>query len=144
MSAGAVGKDRKAVCVRFVSGPGPISPPRDTYYGTSLYLHSARNYLRVRLVCSGWFRARPAYSRSSMNEVEGPCDMHVCMWMYVRCEIDGCSGVAGPVAVGGCAGWSVGAGGGGTAKQRVDSIYPVAEFSAERDLQGLSALLGPH
>ena len=29
-----------------------------------------------------------------LGEVEGPCDMYVCMWMYVRCEIGGCSSVA--------------------------------------------------
>jgi len=42
----------------------------------------------VRLVCSGWVRARPACSRSSMRLRGRVTCMYV--WMYVRCEMGGC------------------------------------------------------
>ena len=82
------------VCVKFVPGPGPVSPPCGTYYGTFTYTALGPSstpgpfLLRVRLVCSGWVRARPACSRSSMRLRGRVTCMYV--WMYVRCEMGGC------------------------------------------------------
>ena len=84
----------QCVCVKFVPGPGPVSPPCGTYYGTFTYTAlgpsstSGPFLLRVRLVCSGWVRARPACSRSSMRLRGRVTCMYV--WMYVRCEMGGC------------------------------------------------------
>ena len=38
------------VCVKFVPGPGPVSPPRDTYYGTFTDARACGSCVRVGVV----------------------------------------------------------------------------------------------
>jgi len=58
------------VCVLYSRGPGPATPPRDAYHGTSIHLHNTR-VPRLRRSPS------PVCVRGSIGRVGFVLDQHI-------------------------------------------------------------------